>query len=217
MRAARIVGAGVILASMIAGWVWLTAIPRSGKSQASPPSLTTHPEMTSGTAAGQRIFLSKAQRDDARASGMLDKPVKSLLLVPKMLQYGDYVWNEQAIPSGQTWIRIDLHTQLISVFRSGNEIGTALIVYGGDNKETPTGTLHILGKMEKHRSSLYEAEMPYTLRLTDDGVSIHASSVRWGAATHGCIGVPLSFARKLFEVASVGDEVVIVPDRRRQL
>jgi lipoprotein-anchoring transpeptidase ErfK/SrfK len=35
--------------------------------------------------------------------------------------------------------------------------------------------------------------------------------VRWGAATHGCIGLPLEFARRLFEQAKVGDEVVIVP------
>jgi lipoprotein-anchoring transpeptidase ErfK/SrfK len=52
--------------------------------------------------------------------------------------------------------------------------------------------------------------MPYTLRLTNDGVSIHASSVRWGAATHGCIGIPLPFAQRLFDAAAIGDEVVIV-------
>jgi lipoprotein-anchoring transpeptidase ErfK/SrfK len=52
--------------------------------------------------------------------------------------------------------------------------------------------------------------MPYTLRLTNDGVSIHASSVRWGAATHGCIGVPLGFAERLFNASRIGDEVEIV-------
>lgn len=52
--------------------------------------------------------------------------------------------------------------------------------------------------------------MPYTLQLTSDGVSIHGSMVRSGAATHGCIGVPLEFARRLFGQARVGDEVVIV-------
>jgi lipoprotein-anchoring transpeptidase ErfK/SrfK len=52
--------------------------------------------------------------------------------------------------------------------------------------------------------------MPFTLRLTDDGVSIHASTVRWGAATHGCIGVPLPFAERLFAASKIGDEVVIV-------
>ena len=99
----------------------------------------------------------------------------------------------------------------MSVFRAGNEIGTAVIVYGGDNKETPVGKLHILGKARNHRSSLYDAEMPYTLRLTDDGVSIHGSSVRWGAATHGCIGVPIDFAQHVFDATKVGDEVTIAP------
>ena len=85
-----------------------------------------------------------------------------------------------------------------------------MIVYGGENKETPTGKLHIIAKDRDHRSSLYDAAMPYTLQLTTDGVSIHGSSVRWGAATHGCIGVPLEFAHKLFDSAKVGDEVLIV-------
>jgi len=53
------------------------------------------------------------------------------------------------------------------------------------------------------------------LQLTGDGVSIHGSTVRWGAATHGCIGLPLDFARRLFEQAKVGDEVVIVPPAKR--
>ena len=51
--------------------------------------------------------------------------------------------------------------------------------------------------------------MPYTLKLTLDGVSIHGSNVRDGYATHGCIGVPVDFAAKLFQAASTGDEVII--------
>jgi lipoprotein-anchoring transpeptidase ErfK/SrfK len=163
---------------------------------------------------GDRIFLSPAQLAEARATGTLDRPVKSLLPVNKQLQYGDYVWNDAGVPAGQTWVRVDLHSQLMSVFQAGHEIGTAVIVYGGDNKQTPTGKLHILAKARKHRSSLYDAEMPYTLRLTGDGVSIHGSNVRWGAATHGCIGVPIVFARHLFDATQVGDEVVVIPAAR---
>jgi lipoprotein-anchoring transpeptidase ErfK/SrfK len=147
--------------------------------------------------------------------GDLDRPVRSLLLVKRHLEYGDFVWNDAAVPAGSTWVRIDLGSQLISVFRAGHEIGTAVIVYGGDNKQTPTGKLHILGKARNHRSSLYDAEMPFTLRLTNDGVSIHGSTVRWGAASHGCIGVPVEFARRVFDATHVGDEVVILPAARR--
>jgi lipoprotein-anchoring transpeptidase ErfK/SrfK len=39
--------------------------------------------------------------------------------------------------------------------------------------------------------------------------------VRWGAATHGCIGIPVAFAKHVFEATKVGDEVVIVPANDR--
>jgi lipoprotein-anchoring transpeptidase ErfK/SrfK len=133
-----------------------------------------------------------------------------MLAVKEPLQFGDYSWDDRGVPAGPTWIRVDLKSQLMSVFRGPHEIGTAVIVYGGDNKQTPSGKLHVLGKARDHRSSLYDAQMPFTLRLTDDGVSIHASTVRWGAATHGCIGVPLPFAERLFAASKIGDEVVIV-------
>lgn len=161
-----------------------------------------------------RLFLSASQVAQALDSGTIDRPIRSLLAIQSPLHYGDFVWNEVGVPGGQTWIRVDLRAQLISIFRAGNEIGTAVIVYGGDNKQTPLGRLHILAKAKAHRSSLYDAEMPYTLRLTGDGVSIHGSSVRRRAATHGCIGVPLEFARRLFEATRVGDEVLVVRSGR---
>jgi lipoprotein-anchoring transpeptidase ErfK/SrfK len=184
-----------------------------------PNARTVHPAIAAAplpaSAMKGRIFLSDAQQRQAMISGTVDRPVKSLLDVQAPLHFGDYAWNEAGIPAGRTWMRIDLGSQLISVFRGDHEIGASVIVYGGDNMETPTGTLHILAKAKDHRSSAYDAEMPYTLRLTDDGVSIHASNVRWGAATHGCIGVPLAFAERLFDAAKAGDEVVIVPPARQ--
>jgi lipoprotein-anchoring transpeptidase ErfK/SrfK len=74
---------------------------------------------------------------------------------------------------------------------------------------------HVLERAREHRSNLYDAEMPYMLRLTNDGVAIHASKVREGSATHGCIGVPLEFARRLFDVIHRGDLVVIATGDKR--
>ena len=107
-------------------------------------------------------------------------------------------------------VRVDLGRQLISVFRGGHEIGTAVITFGARGKDTPTGVLHVLAKFREHRSSSYDADMPFTLRLTDDGVSLHGSNVRWGTATHGCIGLPNEFAEKLFDEVAVGQPVVVV-------
>jgi lipoprotein-anchoring transpeptidase ErfK/SrfK len=51
--------------------------------------------------------------------------------------------------------------------------------------------------------------MPYMLRLTWDGVSIHGSPVDPTYATHGCIGVPKPFAKKLFAATKLGDKVIV--------
>ncbi|WP_426291556.1 L,D-transpeptidase family protein [Sphingomonas sp. TWP1-3-1] len=136
--------------------------------------------------------------------------VRSVLNIKKPMMFGDYVWNEVGTPAGLTWVRIDLGHQTLSVFRAGHEIGTTVILYGTDGKPTPTGIFPVLFKTRTHRSTLYDAQMPFMLRLTEDGVAIHASNVREGSATHGCIGVPLAFAKLLYGQMRRGDQVVIV-------
>lgn len=140
--------------------------------------------------------------------------IRSLLDIDAPLPFGDFVWDDSGVPTGPVWIRVDLALQTISVFRGGHEIGAAVIVYGADGKPTPSGVYPILARAERHRSSLYDAQMPYMLRLTGDGIAIHASPVRASAATHGCIGVPLGFARHLFAQARRGDRVAIVAPAR---
>jgi len=137
--------------------------------------------------------------------------VRSILNITKPMHFGAFVWDEDRIPAGPVWVRIDLTRQLVSVFRGGHEIGSAVILYGTKNKATPTGNFTILEKNPHYYSRTYDAPMPYMLRLTSDGVAIHGSNVREGRATHGCIGVPLDFARLLFGAAKKGDPVVIVP------
>ena len=161
-------------------------------------------------AAADRVILTAAQRQEADASGTWPGPLKSLLPVAKSLEYGDYLWNDANVPAGDISVRVDLRTQLMSVMRAGHEIGTAVVLYGADEKETPLGTFPVLWKGRNHRSSLYDAEMPFTMRLTGDGVAIHGSDVRWGAATHGCIGVPSQFAAKMFDLVKIGTPVMIV-------
>ena len=158
-----------------------------------------------------RVAVTPAQVREAYAAGLIDRPIKSILDIREPMHYGDFRWDERGIPAGPTWIRIDLKSQLLSVFRSGHEIGTAVILYGTDGYPTPTGKFPILAKYKDHRSITYDnAPMPYTLRLRNDGVSIHGSNVRYGLASHGCIGIPKAFAAKLFDAVRKGDEVLIV-------
>jgi lipoprotein-anchoring transpeptidase ErfK/SrfK len=132
-----------------------------------------------------------------------------MLDVREPMTFGDFVWNDQGVPGGPVWVRIDLSKQLISVFRGGHEIGTAVILYGGNGKPTPSGDFTVLQKAADYHSRTYDAAMPYMVRLTEDGVAIHASNVREGWATHGCIGVPREFARHLYDAVKLGDRVSI--------
>lgn len=138
------------------------------------------------------------------------RPVHSVLRLPTRMAYGEFVWNDDGVPPGPIWLRVDLRRQLVSVFRGADEIGTSVILYGQDQTPTPTGDFPIRGLEKNHRSSRYDAQMPYTLWLTGDGVAIHGSDVREGLATHGCIGVPLRFAERLFAVAKRGDLVTVL-------
>jgi hypothetical protein len=160
---------------------------------------------------GERIEFPQPQPlNITGTAGVRPHQVKSLLNVRTPLNYGDYLWDADGIPPGPVWVLVDLGAQTMSVFRAGHEIGTTVLLFGMNGKPTPVGDLKVLQKSKDYWSHTYDAAMPYALRLTDDGVAIHGSEVMPGAATHGCLGVPVDFARRLFSVVSVGDEVVVV-------
>ncbi|HEX4634640.1 MAG TPA: L,D-transpeptidase family protein [Rhizomicrobium sp.] len=163
------------------------------------------------TPSASRVWYSAGDYPQLSLPDGRRETIHSMLDVAKPMKFGDFVWDENHVPKGQVWVRIDLPRQILSIFRAGNEIGTAVILYGTDGKPSPTGRFAILEKKADYYSHSYHAPMPYMLRLTNDGVAIHGSTVRQGHATHGCIGVPLDFARLLFAAARKGDTVVIIP------
>jgi len=144
-----------------------------------------------------------------RVDANADYVVKRVLKINGPFRHGDYVWNDAGVPEGPVVITVDIAAQTLSVFRAGYEIGAAVILYGGDEKPTPLGVFPITQKDADHHSSLYDAPMPYMLRLTNDGVSIHGTSVKYGFATHGCIGIPTPFAKRLFDQVKLGDKVIV--------
>lgn len=144
------------------------------------------------------------------------KPVDELFVIKRVLpidgpiKYGEWHWNEEGAPQdGPIVITVDLDARVLSIFRSGYEIGATAVLLGTEEKPTPTGVFPITQKKRHHVSNLYDAEMPYMQRLTDDGITLHASEVEWGYASHGCIGMPESFAAKVFATTRVGDRVFI--------
>ena len=157
-----------------------------------------------------REYLPQTRGEQAFRAGLLPAGTQSLLASPGRMRHGDFAWNDDGIPPGPLTIWVDLRTQVISVFRGGHEIGTAVIVYGAESMESPLGRFPILSKHRDYHSRAYDAPMPYSLFITDTGVALHGSPMSSRRATHGCIGLPTEFARLLFAAAEKGDMVEVV-------
>ena len=191
------------LGTLLAGGLFLGVTALKPRHAAAPPAEVA-------TTTDTRVFYPVDRSPSLALPGGRTETIRSVLNISAPLHYGASVWNDDGVPRGPVWVRVDLKRQLLSVFRAGHEIGTAVILYGAGDKPSPAGTFPVLQKAADYHSHSYDAPMPFMLRLTADGVAIHGSDVRRGAATHGCIGVPTDFARRLFTEIHIGDPVVIL-------
>ncbi len=129
------------------------------------------------------------------------------------LKPGQYVWDVQDRYEGPMKIVVVLDIQRVYVFQNDKLIGFSTISSGKKGKETPTGVFNILQKNVDHKSNLYSnAPMPYMQRLTWDGIAIHGGYLPGYPASHGCIRLPLPFAKSLFAVTQLDQEVVVLKD-----
>ncbi|MBB4859518.1 lipoprotein-anchoring transpeptidase ErfK/SrfK [Novosphingobium chloroacetimidivorans] len=158
----------------------------------------------------------KAQAAAPRAVPAPAKPpvdqafvIKRILPIKGAIKYGEWHWDEAGVPAGPIVMTVDLDARVLSIFRGGYEIGAAAVLLGTEDKPTPLGVFPITEKDRSHVSNLYDAPMPYMMRLTNDGITLHGSKVEWGYASHGCVGMPEPFAAKVFAASKIGDRVFI--------
>ena len=136
--------------------------------------------------------------------------IKRILPIAGPIKYGEWHWDETDVPPGPLVITVDLDARVLSVFRGGYEIGATAVLLGFGETPTPLGVFPVKWKDADHHSSTYDnASMPFTMNLTTDGVAIHGTTVEKGYASHGCVGVPNDFARKMFAITPVGTKVYI--------
>ena len=53
--------------------------------------------------------------------------------------------------------------------------------------------------------------MPFMQRITWTGIAMHGGALPGRPASHGCVRLPVDFARRLFDLTDVGMRVIIVP------
>jgi len=151
------------------------------------------------------VPLSAAFAQGAKESAQLE-----LAKQAEKLKAGEWVWKPEIAREGPVLVYVDLGRQLATVYRNGVRIGVSTISSGKEGHSTPTGVFTILEKNVEHYSSTYDnAPMPYQQRLTWKGVAMHAGNLPGYPASHGCIRLPMEFAKRLFSVTEKGGTVVI--------
>ena len=129
---------------------------------------------------------------------------------PASLKAGQFVWTPERSPDGPVVVLVSIPGQWVVVYRGGTRIGMSSCSTGKPGHTTPAGVFVILQKDKDHHSSTYNnASMPYMERLTWEGVALHAGNLPGYPASHGCVRLPLEFAKLLFGMTTLGTPVIV--------
>jgi lipoprotein-anchoring transpeptidase ErfK/SrfK len=138
-------------------------------------------------------------------------------------------------------ITINIAKQMVYVYQGDHLAASSPVTTGKPGHETPTGHFSIIKKDINHKSNLYgytvdahgnvvddnanagekslpagvvydSADMPYYMRLRDDGTGMHGGYLPGYPASHGCIRLPHAFAELLYSNVSLGVPVDIVQE-----
>jgi lipoprotein-anchoring transpeptidase ErfK/SrfK len=146
------------------------------------------------------------------------------------------VYDVRGLPPGKVSVVIDLADQHAYLYAGGEPVLSAPISSGREGHNTAGGKYRIIEKDIDHRSSVYGAyekdgvivkedanvlkdpkppgayfvgaPMPYFLRIYD-GVGMHEGYLPGYPASHGCIRMPGSKAKRFFAAVKVGTPVIV--------
>lgn len=109
-----------------------------------------------------------------------------------------------------TWrIEIDLAQQKAWLWHEDKIVLFMPISSGRKSHPTPTGEFLVTDKYRTWKSTLYDAKMPFFLRLSCGDFGLHEGVLPGYPASHGCIRLPKKAAKELFQTVPVGTLVVI--------
>lgn len=151
-----------------------------------------------------------------------------------------YEWNGDNV-AGPPSIVIRLDEQKAIFYRGKKQVGWTYVASGKPSHPTPPGQYAVMERTTDKVSNRYgmlldakgdvlmsdyntskdampegaqfkPARMPYFMRLTNDGVGMHAGKIPKPGATasHGCVRLPNYIAGKFFENVRVGTPVTIL-------
>jgi hypothetical protein len=116
---------------------------------------------------------------------------------------------------------VDLDKQTAWLIKDGKvTTGPIRIASGGQSKETPMGTFHVLSKDQNHVSKEFPlpngqpAPMPWSVFFEPGGIAFHSGDPKRASA--GCVHVPAADAQIFFNTLNVGDEVQVTQSTKHK-
>jgi hypothetical protein len=126
------------------------------------------------------------------------------------LRPGEFHWAGMIPNEGDVAITVDIANQIAFVFKGSQLIGVTNVSTGKKGHPTPLGFWTINWKREKYFSRKYDnAPMPWMQNIDDKGIAFHGGKTPGYPASHGCIRLPMAFAKQLFTLTKKGDKIVI--------
>ena len=163
--------------------------------------------VASTPASALETYEAKMQASDAASQARVDMLDA---FGPKILKPGQYLWRDVPESAGPQRVVISLSDQMAYLYRGDSLVAATTISSGRDSKPTPTGIFSILNKTPMYRSKKYDnAPMPYAQFFDPAGIALHAGYVGDEPNSHGCVHLPLSFAKKLYSIVDLGTPIYI--------
>ncbi|MGH6706643.1 MAG: L,D-transpeptidase family protein [Sphingomicrobium sp.] len=126
------------------------------------------------------------------------------------LRPGEFHWAQNIPAEGDVAITVDIANQIAFVFKGSQLIGVTNVSTGKKGHPTPLGFWTINWKRPKYFSRKYDnAPMPWIQNIDDKGIAFHGGKTPGYAASHGCIRLPMPFAKQLYALTKTGNKVVI--------
>jgi lipoprotein-anchoring transpeptidase ErfK/SrfK len=179
----------------------------------------------------QRLFKFQA------LSGLAGAGALATLFITGCAEIENTVYDIRGLPPGKVSVVVDLTAQEAYLYAGGELALKARISTGREGYNTSPGRYKIIQKDVDHRSSIYGeyiqdgivikpdanvykdpkprgatflgAPMPYFMRIYG-GVGLHEGDLPGYPASHGCIRMPGSKARRFFAAVKVGTPVKVI-------
>ena len=129
-----------------------------------------------------------------------------------------------AEPTGEKWIDVDLTNKTVTAYVGDTPVwGPRAMVDGKEGNETPTGTYEIYLRYDRqdmtnaayypedHPKYYYTPDVPW-VQYFHHGYGFHGAPWRSSfgySGSHGCINLPVSDAKWLYDWAGIGTKTVV--------